>query len=266
MHEYDTTLKRILTRPGGTLLTRLTGLTVTRWMNVELPEVHRRRADLLGETSDGRFIHVELQIANDPEMGQRMVEYAVAIRGLFRRVPEQLVLYVGQDRLNMDTGIQEGRLTFSAPVVDIRELDGDTLLNSQNLGDNVVAILTRLSRDIEGVRRILGRVAETDGPRRNMAIAELMLLSGLRKLGTVIEKEMELMPILTDIMDHEVIGRERRRGMVEGERSVVLRLIGKRFGPVPQWASARIESLRGAELEEVEMRILDAKSLEDLLR
>jgi len=50
-------------------------------MNVELPEVHSRRADLLGETSDGRFIHVELQSANDPEMGQRMVEYAVAIRG-----------------------------------------------------------------------------------------------------------------------------------------------------------------------------------------
>ena len=85
------------------------------------------------------------------------------------------------------------------------------------------------------------------------------------------------MPILDDIMDHEVLGRERKRGIAlgraeglaeglsEGERRVVLRLIGKRFGSVPEWAKQRVEALSAADLEQVELRILDSPSLEGLL-
>lgn len=76
------------------------------------------------------------------------------------------------------------------------------------------------------------------------------------------------MPILDDIMDHEVLGRERKRGIAlgiaEGERKVVLRQLGKRFGPVPDWAAQRLSNLSPTELEKVEFRLLDAPSLEEL--
>jgi hypothetical protein len=54
-------------------------------------------------------------------------------------------------------------------------------------------------------------------------------------------------------------------GRMEGERRVVLRLIGRRFGPVPEWAKQRVEALSASDLEQVELRRLDALSLEDLL-
>jgi flagellar biosynthesis/type III secretory pathway protein FliH len=89
------------------------------------------------------------------------------------------------------------------------------------------------------------------------------------------------MPILDDIMDHEVLGRERRRGIEqglaqgieqglergreEGERKVVLRLIEQRFGPVPDWAQQRLKTLSSGDLETLELRLLDAPSLEALL-
>jgi flagellar biosynthesis/type III secretory pathway protein FliH len=85
------------------------------------------------------------------------------------------------------------------------------------------------------------------------------------------------MPILDDIMDHEVLGRERRRGIEqglaqgieqgreEGERKVVLRQIEKRFGPVPDWAQQRLKTLSAGDLETLELRLLDAPSLEALL-
>jgi hypothetical protein len=77
------------------------------------------------------------------------------------------------------------------------------------------------------------------------------------------------MPILDDIMDHEVIGRERKRGIAlgraEGERLVIFRQIGKRFGPVPDWAKRRLDEISGVDLERVELRLLDAASLEELL-
>src|SRR5580693_3969111 len=102
MHEYDIALKGILTRPSGTLLTRLTGLEVARWLNSELPKVRSRRADLLGETAQGRLVHVELQSTNDRRMAARMLEYSVAIKRAFGRFPEQLVLYVGEAPIRME--------------------------------------------------------------------------------------------------------------------------------------------------------------------
>ena len=77
------------------------------------------------------------------------------------------------------------------------------------------------------------------------------------------------MPILDDIMDHKVLGRERKRGMelggAEGQRGLILGLLSRRFGPVPDWAVKHLDSLSTAELEPIALRLLDAQSIEDLL-
>jgi hypothetical protein len=50
------------------------GVSVVRWLNVETPQVLSSRADLLGATSEGEFVHIELQSTNDPDMALRMAE------------------------------------------------------------------------------------------------------------------------------------------------------------------------------------------------
>jgi predicted transposase YdaD len=185
----------------------------------------------------------------------------------------------------MERFLKGPRLSFDCPILDVRELDSEPLLASSRLEDNVIAILTRLDNEREAVRRILAKIAMSEPGVRATAMSELMTLAGLRKLETVIERETEQMPILDDIMDHEVLGRERRRGialgrekgleeglaeglakgLAKGEQQVVLRQIGKRFGQVPAWARKRIEALSGAALEQVGLRLPDASSLEELL-
>jgi hypothetical protein len=68
MHEYDIALKTLLMRPGGSILSTITGFAIERWHNVELPEVRNLHVDLLGETASGALVHIELQSANDPAM------------------------------------------------------------------------------------------------------------------------------------------------------------------------------------------------------
>jgi len=58
----------------------------------------------------------------------------------------------------------------------------------------------------------------------------------------------------------------RQEGRAEGELAVVRRLIEKRFGSLPDWASGKLVALSAAELEDLSVRVLDARSLEDLLR
>ncbi len=101
MHEYDIALKSILMRLPGSVLEELTGFAITRWHNAELPQVRNPRVDLLGETADGRLVHIELQKTNDPCMALRMAEYAWAIYKQFGRFPEQIVLYVGEAPMRM---------------------------------------------------------------------------------------------------------------------------------------------------------------------
>jgi hypothetical protein len=274
MHEYDVTLKSVLRRLTGTVLRDLTGFAVTRWHNTELPEVQNRRLDMLGETAAGTLVHIELQSHNQAGMPLRMLEYATSIYRQFGRFPEQVVLYVGAAQLRMNGELAGSGVQFRCRMVDIRELDGDRLIAGGRLEDNVIAVLMRLGDESDAVRRILKRIARCGPRRRTEALRELMLLAGLRDLGSTIEREAKQMPILNDIMDHPVLGRERKRGIEiglergrqEGERLLVMRQISQRFGPVAPALRKRIEALPPARLEKVALRLLDARSLDELLR
>jgi hypothetical protein len=74
MHEYDIALKLILQASTDSTIRQLAGVSVVRWLNVEMPQVLSSRADLLGATSDGDLIHIELQSTNDPDMALRMAD------------------------------------------------------------------------------------------------------------------------------------------------------------------------------------------------
>ena len=53
MHEYNVVLKLLLEGPARRLMRELTASPITRWLDVELPEViHNRRLGLLGESAD----------------------------------------------------------------------------------------------------------------------------------------------------------------------------------------------------------------------
>ena len=78
------------------------------------------------------------------------------------------------------------------------------------------------------------------------------------------------MPILNNILEHEVLGREfkkgRQEGRQEGEMVILRRIIEKRFGAVPSWAEKRLATKSLSELEDLSVRVLDVQSLEELLK
>jgi flagellar biosynthesis/type III secretory pathway protein FliH len=94
------------------------------------------------------------------------------------------------------------------------------------------------------------------------------------------------MPIDLDIRDHEVLGpiiikaeqkalqKGRQEGLREGlqeglqagELTVLQRLIEKRFGALPNWAREKMAAMPPSELEDLSERVLDARSVDELLR
>ena len=112
---------------------------------------------------------------------------------------------------------------------------------------------------------------------RETALEALLVIAGLRHMEEVVEQEVKKMPVLNDILENKVLGREYKRGMDEGvqqgiktgihqgESILLRRQIERRFGPLPAWADARLTNSSSAEIEVLGLRLLDAMSLEELL-
>jgi len=82
------------------------------------------------------------------------------------------------------------------------------------------------------------------------------------------------MPITTSILEHDVLGpifkQALLEGLLEGRREgelTMLRLpIAKRFDTLPGWANEKLAALVLSALEDVNERLLDATSMEELLK
>jgi len=273
MQEYDVALKLLLQGQAKRTIGELTGTAIVKWLDVELPKVRNPRLDLLGETVDAELIHLELQSGNDSAMPLRMAEYCLGVFRLFERFPRQVLLYVGEAPLRKATVLRGGGLSFEYQAVDIRSLNGDWLLESEEVGDNVIAILAHLRDHKEAVRRIVARLAGLAPAERATALEQLFILAGLRRLEETVEREARKMPIHIDILENKVLGREfkkglqegRQEGRQEGELAILRRLIERRFGSLPSWAEQRLAGASTEHLEELATRVLDAASLEELL-
>ena len=265
---------QLLRASADSVLQQIAGnLRVTRWLNVEVSNVQKRRVDLLGATTGDDLVHIELQSSNDPQMALRMAEYSLFICRQFGRLPNQIVLYTGEPRLRMSTGFSgpdsvRPDFVFRYTATDFRDLESKPFLESTRIEDNLLAILTRLQNQSAAVRQILKRIATLDQNARSAMFAQFLIISGLRRLGPVIEEEARTMPVLNDILEHEVLGpailQGRREGRREGRQELLLRQIEKRFGPLPSWVESRLVSLSSPELEDAALRLLDAASLEEV--
>jgi hypothetical protein len=264
MHEYDVALKTILMRPGSSLLAALTGVDRLRWLNVESPRVRNLRVDMLGAFDDGELAQIEFQSTNDDDLPIRMGEYLFATARVQGRVPRQIVLYIGDAPLRMAGRIAGPDLWLRYHLVDVRDLDGEALLASGNVGDNVIVLLTRLGERAETIGRILERIAAGPEAERSQAMAELLIVACLRKLDRTVREEAKKMPILNDIMDSEVFGPLLRQGRSEGQVELILSMAETRFGSVPDRYRARLEALPPAELKAAGLRLMDAQRIEDL--
>ena len=193
-----------------------------------------------------------------------MAEYSPRVYRLHKRFPEQFVLYVGNRDMTMSSALEGPNHICRYTIIDIRGFDADILLKSPFATDNILAILASQRDRPETIRRILRRIAKLEVGARDAAFSKLMILAGLRKLGDSIRSEVKQMPILDDIMDHDVIGPAIREGRLQGELAVLRRLIAKRFGSVPSAVDERLLKLPIAELEDFSDKIIDAKTIDEL--
>ncbi len=282
--QYDTTLKDLFEKPPQRLLQILIGREAVTLLPVEFASTQKRIPDLVFLLEDDSIFHLEL-LSNPEGMVWRMLMYYSLIRQRYpSKILVQKVLFLGPERWNPISDIEEPGLSFHYDVIDIRNIDCRELMDSPLLEENILAILCRIDNQKEVIREILHRISDLTIKARADALTKLVILDRLRRLEMVIKTEAETMSLTFNLMENDVFrpmilkelreaervgelrGEQRgeQRGELRGEAKILTRQLQRRFGTIPEWASEKIIKAEPSSLEEWSLRIFEAQSLDDV--
>jgi hypothetical protein len=139
-----------------------------------------------------------------------------------------VVLYVGEAKLNMKNEIKIPGLHFTYKIIDIRDIDCQELLESDDPADNVLAILCKTENADRTIKGILAKLSELPLEERRDYVLKLLTLSRLRNLTEAVKREVKKMPVTIDITKDVLYMDGKEEGLLEGKREGLFE--GKREG------------------------------------
>jgi len=149
------------------------------------------------------ILHIEFQVADEPEMVYRMLEYyALLLRG-YEIELKQYVFYIGKGKAKMPIEVKHKKLQFSFELINMQEIDYHQFVNSSKPEEVILAILADFGKDKAQtvIDTILERILIVTEPnlKREKTVRQLEILSKLRKLQAQIIKSLNIMALTYDI-------------------------------------------------------------------
>lgn len=158
-------------------------------------------------------------------------------------------------------------MTFQYQVVGLPDLASDDYLEQDNPLGTALSALMRPGRSGRALRRALGlrqeALRQVDEARRSLLIN---LIETYLPLSA--EEEAEFQGIVGRPEFEgakQMITVYEQRGIIQGKRDTLLRLLRRKFGELPQDSVTKIESITAeAELDTLLERVLTAASLGEM--
>ena len=158
------------------------------------------------KTLEGKeiILHMEYQTKNDPNMVLRINRYVAMIRYYYPGIKiKSVVLFVGDNTPTMRTQLTEDEIFRGFDLIMAKDLDHKTLLASEEPAIIVTSILGDYQKENaeEMIYQIIARLKEVCKTNKDLikSCRQLLVLSILRKLGTLTQKILEKMSIHIDV-------------------------------------------------------------------
>ena len=275
--KYDNLLKAIFYDAMPLFLRALRCAPVVEYLNIEFPARPKLLADVVARLADGKILHLEFQLSNDPRMHWRCYHYRGAIQELWEDAEViQIVVYLGNGPVRMIHEIKKRRLDYSYEIVDMKELPADAFLDSPSDSERVLALLCHSEDPRKVIRQVLGSWRHLSHQELLENIDRLKTLSQLRGMEIIAFEELERMPFHLDITENlffkeaykeayklAVVAVEKETEQ-RGEAKILAIQLRHRFGPLADLVQLRIESASTAQLEQWAIRATEARTLDDV--
>ena len=177
---YDRTLRELFQDVPRTLIKLLVDKEIKEVLETSFPKVEERRVDLLTRLEDDTLFHLEIQSISDPLMPKRMLKHASLIYENYGEFPFQMVLYVGDRDIKIQNQIFEKNLRYNYETRDIREFDCSKLIESEDITDNIIAILCKIQDFDKLFAKLQSKLLNLDNKRREDYLRKLFYLLRLR--------------------------------------------------------------------------------------
>jgi predicted transposase/invertase (TIGR01784 family) len=219
--------------------------------------------------TQSRILHLEFQTRwiSEPPINFRMLDYWVRLYRLYRMPVTQVVILLlppGEDT-EIETTFEFEQTRHQYRVVKIWEEDPSLFLTDSALLPFATLTAQPTEELLMQVAREVGKM-EPAAQRQEMA-SYVQVMAGLRFNKTLIKRLFR-----EDIMKESVIYQEifetgEQQGeqrALQREKALILRLISRKVGEVPQDLRSSVELLSIDKLELLGEALLDFNSLQDL--
>ena len=224
VNQYDKILRENMemTLPG--LMKKLLGIEAVE--SEELPDdiqhTKERKPDVLKQITDKNgqtfVLHLEFQRTDEKEMPWRMAEYYIMLSRRHKLPVVQYVIYMGEGIPRMADHIRSNRMQFEYTLISLSSIDYQLLLNADNPGEKMLAILGDLGKNDFG--QVFETIANQIVATSEGEFAALRHLQQLRILAQLRTFEPENTAIMESILPL----------MIEKRKTDFLYLIGEREG------------------------------------
>lgn len=268
----DATFRQMFQTGPVRLLSRLGIPHPLRLLPTEYSALVNRRPDWVARGSDGTIYHLEFQSFNDRQMDRRMFDAWYLLERTYGTAPWQIVLYAGEEKMNMPAGFTRRGVRYEYDLVDIRRFSADDLIGSRRLEDNLLSVLCHVAAPGQLSSQLAARLERLPKRKAEDALEKLAVICKLRRKTELVRQLEAAMPIRIDLREFPETYREvvesqakaRSDGRTEGRGEMLRELLEQRFGSLPGWAAKRLASADDAALRSWTQRVLSAKTLREV--
>jgi predicted transposase YdaD len=227
--DFDIVLKDLFVEIFLPFISKILGIKMENIVQIDttIKRTQERRIDFACKVLEGdeHIIQIEFQTQNDRKMHYRMLNYYETLSSIEGLPVNQLLIYVGKDKLTMRNNIEHPSLKFNYKIIDISSIDYHQLVQSNFPEAIIVAILSDFQQDSpeDVIATILKNLRNcvNENARLQRYFTSLEILSELRNLDSETVKQIRDMPITgIDIRKtyfyQEVARLSREDGLSEG--------------------------------------------------
>ncbi len=227
--DFDIVLKDLFVEIFLPFISQQLGIKMENIVPIDttIKRTQERRIDFACKVleENEHIIQVEFQTSNDRKMHYRMLNYYENLSNVDGLPVNQLLVYVGKDKLTMKSRIEHPNLKFNYKIIDVSTINYHDLVESNFPEAIIVAILSDFQNDNpeEVIALILRNLRNCvkENARLQRYFVGLEILSELRNLDSETIKQIRDMPIKgIDIRKtyfyQEVSRLSREDGLSEG--------------------------------------------------
>lgn len=219
---------------------------------------------------EGRILHLEFQtkLESTPPLPLRMLDYWVRLYRLYRLPITQVVVLLlpPASETVIETVFCVETTRHEYHVIRLWEENPELFLNEPALLP--LAPLTATTQPQALLQQVVGKVSQLEPRQRPEISAYTQILAGLKYNQDLIRQLFREGMMRESVIYQEILREGEQRGREEGRKAegqlLILRLLTRRVGELPQEVLARIETLSLEQLENLGEALLDFQAITDL--